>query len=256
MILCAQCGKKNKNGATQCKYCGYNPSALQANTMSWTYQDGAYAPMQYQQATGQYYYDADGKAYNVRYDYKVVPVDDDYDDDDDDEEDDQRVTLYPYNPMLMQKQQQAEEPTEYEEPNLVAWIGYILALFVDILSWPICLLGLLIAGKRDGAKRELCIGGMMFTLLRVLSAAMLLLVWWVVSTYIPSFFATAEEWKMALVKMIFFGWPVAIGSIFNELSPEGSAGKAAGQGFFYFSLAVAVLGILFFDVSWLHLFAA
>ena len=112
MILCAQCGKKNKNGATQCKYCGYNPSALQANTMSWTYQDGAYAPMQYQQPTGQYYYDADGKAYNVRYDYKVVPVDDDYDDDDDDEEDDQRVTLYPYNPMLMQKQQQAEEPTE------------------------------------------------------------------------------------------------------------------------------------------------
>ncbi len=257
MILCAQCGKKNKNGATQCKYCGYNPSALQANTMSWTYQDGAYAPVQYQQPVpqaGQYYYDADGKAYNVRYDYKVVPVDDDYDEDEDDEEDDERVTLYPYNPTLVQKTKDGE-PTEYEEPNLVAWIGYILALFVDILAWPICLLGLLIAGKRDGAKRELCIGGMMVTLLRVLSAAMLLLVWWVVSTYVPSFFATAEEWKMALVKMIFFGWPVAIGSIFNELSPEGSAGKAAGKGFFYFSLAVAVLGILFFDVSWLHLFA-
>ena len=80
MIACAQCGKKNKDGATVCKYCGYNPSALQANMMSWGYQNGAYTPVQYQQPpqqTTQYYYDSDGKAYTIRYDCKATPVEED-----------------------------------------------------------------------------------------------------------------------------------------------------------------------------------
>ena len=89
MIVCAQCGKKNKDNATVCKHCGYNPGALQANTMSWNYQNGGYAPVQYQppmQQGAQYYYDADGKAYTVRYDYKVTPVDEDEEEDYEDEE--------------------------------------------------------------------------------------------------------------------------------------------------------------------------
>ena len=277
MIACAQCGKKNKDNATVCKYCGYNPSAFQINTMSWGYQNGAYTPVQYQPPMpqgGQYYYDANGKAYNVRYDYKVTPVEEM---DEDDEDDAQQMMLYPYNPTLgqpsmpqqaqmlptapyMQGQmpQQAPSMPYMQEPkpkNLMAWIGYILALFIDIFAWPVCFLGLAIASRRDGARKDLCIGGMLFTLLRVLSAGILFLLWWGISTYLPEFFASAEEWKLAVAKIIMFGWPVAIGSIFAELSAEDSAGRAAGKGFFYFSLAVAILGILFFDVSWLHLFA-
>ena len=79
MILCAQCGKKNKDGATVCKHCGYNPGALQME-MPWGYQ-GGYMPMQYPQPMAQggpYYYDANGRAYTMR----LTPVDEDYDDED------------------------------------------------------------------------------------------------------------------------------------------------------------------------------
>ena len=254
MITCAQCGKKNKNDATVCKYCGYNPSALQANTMSWGYQNGAYAPVQYQQPMQQgkqYYYDANGRAYNVRYDYTVTPVDED---DEEEEENDgqQQMLLYPYNPTLVTPQ---EEETEPEERNLMAWIGYILALFFDVLAWPFCIIGLIVAHHRDGARKDLCIGGMLFTLLRLLSVGCLFLVWWAVSTYLPELLVGAEEWKLAIAKIILFGWPVAIGSMFMDLSAEGSAGKAAGKGHFYLSLVVAIAGIIFFDMAWLPIFS-
>jgi hypothetical protein len=254
MIACAQCGKKNKNDATVCKYCGYNPSALQASTMSWGYQNGAYIPMQYQQPMRQgkqYYYDANGNAYSVQYDYKVTPVDED---DEEYEEDngEQQMLLYPYNPTLVAQQ---TEETQPEEKNLMAWIGYILALFFDILAWPFCIIGLAIAAKRDDAKRDLCIGGMLFTLLRLLTAGCLFLVWWGVSTYLPEFFIGASPLEMAFAKIILFGWPVAIGSTFMELSAEGTAGKAAGKGYFYFSLVIAIAGIIFFDMTWLPIFS-
>ena len=258
MIVCAQCGKKNKDGATVCKHCGYNPGALQANTMTWGYQNGAYVPMQYQQPPAQqgtqYYYDADGKAYTVRYDYKVTPVEEEDEEEYEEEEEGQQMMLYPYNPTLVQQQAQraVKEP---ETPNAMAWVGYFLAMFFDILAWPFCWIGLLIAKKRDGAKKEVCIGGMLFTLMRVLSAAILFLIWWIVSTYIPSFFTGMEDWEAAVAKIIFFGWPVAIGSIFTELSPNGSALKIAGKGFFLFSIVVAVIGIIFFDMAWLHIFS-
>lgn len=276
MIACAQCGKKNKDNATVCKYCGYNPGALQANTMSWGYQNGGYVQMPYQppmQQGAQYYYDANGKAYSVRYDYKVTPVEDDDEDDEDDGE--QQMTLYPYNPMTTQQSfpqampqqmmyqmpQQSIQPMLQQDEkidrsnNIVAWIGYILALFLDILAWPICFLGLFIANRRDDANKDLCIGGMLFTLLRVLSVAVLFLIWWAVNTYFPAFFVGAEKWKVAFVKMVLFGWPVAIGSIFAELSPDGSGAKAAGKGFFFLSLAIALAGLVFFDINWLPIFS-
>ena len=256
MIACAQCGKKNKDNATVCKYCGYNPGALQANTMSWTYQNGAYTPVQYQQPTQQapqYYYDADGRAYTLRYDCKVTPVDEE-DYEDDYYEDEEQVMLYPYNPTLVQQQAQSVKQAP-KEKNRVAWIGYILALFVDVLAWPVCLLGLLVARKREGAGREMCLGGMLLTLMRVLSIAVLFAVWWGVNSYLPAFFANGNKWKVAFAKITLFGWPAAIGSIFAELAPDGSALKIAGKGYFLFSLVVAVVGILFFDMAWLPLFA-
>ena len=88
MIVCAQCNKKNKDGATVCKYCGYNPSALQANP-SWGYQNGGYPQAPYQPnapQSGQYYYDAEGRAYTVRYDYKVTPVEEEDDEEEGEEE--------------------------------------------------------------------------------------------------------------------------------------------------------------------------
>ena len=276
MIACAQCGKKSKDNATVCKYCGYNPSALQANSMQWGYQQNAYPPMQYQppmQQGGQYY-DVNGKAYRVRYDYKVTPIEEDEEREGDDGE--QQMTLYPYNPTLgqpvmptqpqmapMQPQMSPmsampQMPQQIKQPkpkNLMAWIGYILALFIDILAWPFCFIGIAIANRRDGARMDLCIGGMLFTLLRVLSAGILFGLWWAVNTYFPEFFASAEDWKLAISKIILFGWPVAIGSIFAELSAEDSAGKAAGKGFFYFSLAIAIVGVIFFDMTWLPIFS-
>ena len=75
------------------------------------------------------------------------------------------------------------------------------------------------------------------------------LVWWAVSTYLPELLVGAEEWKLAVAKIILFGWPVAIGSMFMELSAEGSAGKAAGKGHFYLSLVVAIAGIIFLLVA-------
>ena len=113
----------------------------------------------------------------------------------------------------------------------------------------------MIAKKKDGANMDLCIGGMLFTLLRVLSAAVLLLLWWLVNTYLPEFFASAEEWKLAVSKIILFGWPVAIGSIFAELSAEETPCKAAGKGFFCLSLVLAIVGIIFFEMAWLPIFA-
>lgn len=257
MIACAQCGKKNKDNATVCKYCGYNPGALQANsTPTWSYQNTAYPPMQYQppiQQGGQYYYDANGKAYNVRYDYKVTPVDED-DDEDDEEEGTQQMVLYPYNP-LTQQQQQATKKEKPEQPNAMAWVGYILAMFFDILAWPFCWIGLAIANKRDGAKKKLCEGGMMFTLLRLVTALVLFLVWWGVSSFYPEFFVGITTLKAALVKIILFGWPVVVGSIFMHCSAEDSGLEAAGQGYFYFSIALAVVGIIFLDVSILPIFS-
>ena len=256
MIVCAQCGKKNKDNATVCKHCGYNPGALQANTMSWNYQNGGYAPAQYQppmQQGAQYYYDANGKAYTVRYDYKVTPVDEEDDEDDYEEEDGQQMMLYPYNPTLVQQQTQAVKTPEQKNP--MAWVGFILALFMDIFAWPFCAIGFLISRKREDAGREVCIGGMLLTLMRVLSVAILFLVWWGVKTYLPTFFEEMKEWKAAVAKIVLFGWPVAIGSIFTELSPDGSALKIAGRGHFLFSLVVAVAGIVFFDITWLPLFA-
>ena len=265
MITCAQCGKKSKDDATVCKHCGYNPSALQANTMQWGYQQSAYPSMQYQPPMpqgGQYYYDANGKAYNVRYDYKVTPVEE-MDEGEEGDSGEQQMLLYPYNPTLGQPQVQTLAQSQMQQPvvqrsrqkNRMAWIGYILALFIDIFAWPFCVIGLTIAKKKDGANMDLCIGGMLFTLLRVISAAVLWLLWWVVNTYLPEFFASVEEWKLAISKIILFGWPVAIGSIFAELSAEGTPCKAAGKGFFYFSLVLAIVGIIFFDMSWLSIFA-
>ena len=255
MIACAQCGKKSKDDATVCKYCGYNPSALQASNMQWGYQQGAYPSMQYQPPVqqGVQYYDANGKAYNVRYDYKVVPVDED--EEEDEENGSQQMLLYPYNPTLVQQPTQPMERERAQQKNVMAWIGYILAMFVDILAWPFCLIGLAVAKKRDDANKEVCEGGMLFTLMRLVTALCLFLVWWGVSTYLPGFFVGAADWKVAVAKIVLFGWPVAVGSIFSELSADGSALKLAGKGYFYFSLIIAVVGIIFFDITLLPIFS-
>ena len=255
MSVCAQCGKKNKDNATVCKYCGYNPSALQQNNAAWGYQNGVYPPMQYQQPmpqTPQHYYDANGKAYTVRYDYKVTPVEEE---EDDEEEGTQQMTLYPYNPTLVQRQtQQTETPKKPQQKNGMAWVAYFLAMFFDILAWPFCWIGLAVASKRDGARKELCEGGMMFTLMRLVTVLFLYLIWWGMHTYMPSFFVGVEPWKEAIVKIMLFGWPIAVGLIFMDASAAESGLEAAGKGYFYFSIAVALLGIIFFDVTWLPIF--
>ena len=285
MIVCAQCGKKNKDNATECKYCGYNPSALQQSNAAWGYQNGAYPPMQYQppiQQTTQHYYDANGKAYNVRYDYKVTPVEED--EEEEGEEGTQQMTLYPYNPTLVQQQPykpskargkqtqynpygqqsynslygqlyaQKEKRQKPEQSNIMAWIAYFLAMFFDVLAWPFCWIGLAVASRRDGSRKELCNGGMLFTFLRVLSVLILGLLWWGTHTYLPEFFVGIEPWKEAVVKIVLFGWPIAIGSIFMGSAPSGSGLEAAGRGYFYFSIVLALLGIIFFDVTWLPIF--
>lgn len=256
MILCAQCGKKNKDDATVCKYCGYNPGALQGGA-SWNYQNGNYnVPYTNTNNNPSYYYDEKGNAYNVKYDYVVTPVgkDDDEETGDYDEVEQQQMALYPYNPTTVQQQSTTSAPKE--QANAMAWVGYILALFIDILAWPFCLIGLSIAGKRGGAKRALCEGGMMLTLLRLITIAVLFLVWWGVSSFVPTFFVGFQPWKGALVKIILFGWPIVVGSIFSQASAEGSGLEAAGRGHFYFSIALAVVGLIFLDASILPIFSA
>ena len=166
----------------------------------------------------------------------------------------------PQQMMYQMPQQPTQQMLQQDEKidrsnNIVAWIGYILAMFLDILAWPICFLGLFIANRRDDANKDLCIGGMLFTILRILSVGVLFLIWWAVNTYLPGFFVGADKLKVAFTKMILFGWPVAIGSIFAELSPDGSGAKAAGKGFFFLSIAVAVAGLIFFDMNWLPIFS-
>ena len=250
MILCAECGKKNKDSATVCRHCGYNPGALQSTT-SWGYQNGNYA-LPYTNDSPSRYYDEKGKAYHVKYDYVVTPVEEEADESYAYEEEDQQVSLYPYNPMAEQTTAQASPKAQ---PNAMAWVAYILAMFFDILAWPFCWIGLAIANKRDGAKKKLCEGGMMFTLLRLVTALVLFLVWWGVSSFLPEFFVGITTLKAALVKIILFGWPVVVGSIFMHCSAEDSGLEAAGQGYFYFSIALAVVGIIFLDVSILPIFS-
>lgn len=253
MITCAQCGKKNKDDATVCKHCGYNPTALSA--AAWGYQNTAYPAVTYPNntPTAQYYYDEKGTPYKVKYDYVVTPVDADDDDDDEDEDDGfEKTTLYPYNPTMVQTN---VNQTPIEKKNAMAWIGYFLAMFIDILAWPFCWIGLAIAGKRDGSNKEVCEAGMLFTLMRLVSAIFLFLVWWGVSSFLPQFFVGAETWKVALVKIVMFGWPVVVGSIFVSCAAEGTALRLAGKGFFYFSIALALAGVIFFDVTWLPIFS-
>jgi hypothetical protein len=259
MILCAQCGKKNKDNATVCKYCGYNPAALQGG-MSWNYQNGNYnVPytnngVSSANNNSSYYYDEKGNAYNVKYDYVVTPVgQNDEEEGNYEETEHQQMSLYPYNPTQVQ---QTPVSVPQKQPNAMAWVGYILALFIDILAWPFCLIGLSIAGKRGGAKRALCEGGMMLTLLRLISVALLFLVWWGVSSFIPTFFVGFQPWKGAVVKIALFGWPILVGSIFSQAAPEGSGLEAAGRGHFYFSIALAVIGLIFLDASILPIFSA
>ena len=113
MIVCAQCGKKNKDDATVCKYCGYNPSAVRTNNQAWSYQNAAYPPMPYQppMQQGGCYYDANGKAYNVRYDCKVTPVEEGEERKEEGTLQQQQMLLYPYNPTLMQMQQMQQPQT-------------------------------------------------------------------------------------------------------------------------------------------------
>lgn len=263
MIVCAQCGKKNKDDATVCKYCGYNPSAVRANNQAWAYQNAMYPPMPYQPPIqqGGCYYDANGKAYSVRYDCKVTPMDEGEVNESDGAVHQQQMLLYPYNPTLMQMQQpqqvQQQEAKEKKEkkPNLMAWIGYILAMFFDIFAWPFCAIGLVVANKRDGAKRELCIGGMLFTLLRVITLLCLFLVWKGMHAYIPQFFVGINTFKAAFAKMVMFGWPIAVGSIFSQVSAPDSALRAAGKGYLIFSIVLAVAGIIFLDISILPIFS-
>lgn len=252
MIICAECGKKNKDNATVCKYCGYNPSALR-DAAAWNYQNTNYTNVPYQNNTPSCYYDANGKAYNVKYDYVVTPIEQEtYEDTEDGETENQQMLLYPYNPTVVQ--QQTTPQTTKKQSNPMAWVGYILAMFIDILAWPFCLIGMSIASKRGGAGKTLCEGGMMFTLLRLISALCLFLVWWAVSSFWPQFFSEYAAWKGGLVKIILFGWPVVIGSIFHQCSAEDSSLEAAGKGFFYFSIALAVVGVLLFDASILPIF--
>ena len=255
MIQCAECGKKNKNDALVCKYCGYNPTALREAAML-KYRNAAYPSPSYQNTNTQScYYDAKGNAYNVKYDYVVTPMGEEtYDDDYEEETDNQQMMLYPYNPVTAQQQEQQTQ-TPVKQTNAMAWIGYILAMFIDILAWPFCLIGLSIASKRNGAKKNVCEGGMMFTLLRLVSALVIFLVWLGISLFWPQFFASYESWKGGLVKIILFGWPIVVGSIFARCSAEDSGLELAGKGFFYLSIAVAVVGIFLLDPSVLPIFS-
>ena len=254
MITCAECGKRNKDDATVCKYCGYNPTMLR-NNAAWNYQNG-YPNMPYPaqppQPTNQYYYDASGQQYSVKYDYVVTPVGGENDYEDDEEEGTDKVMLYPYNPTVAQQPTQ-EAPKKNTNP--MAWVGYFLAMFIDILAWPFCLIGLAIAKKRGGVNKEVCEGGMMFTLMRLVTALVLFLVWLGVKSFIPQFFVGSANWKEALVKIVGFGWPVVVGSIFSQCGSEGSGLKLAGKGYFFFSIALAVAGVIFFDVSILPIFS-
>ena len=252
MITCAQCGKKNKDDATVCKHCGYNPSALSA--AAWSYQNTAYPAVTYPNTTPttQCYYDENGTPYKVKYDYVVTRVDEDEDDEEEYEEDVERTTLYPYNPTMVQ-QNVVQEPVK--KSNAMAWIGYFLAMFIDILAWPFCWIGLVIASKRGGANKEVCEAGMLFTLMRLVSAMFVFLVWWGVGSFFPEFFIGVESWKVALFKIVAFGWPVVVGSIFVGCAAEGTALRLAGKGFFYFSIAFALAGVIFFDVAWLPIFS-
>ena len=252
MILCAECGKKNKDDATVCKHCGYNPGALR-NSAAWNYQNANYTSVPYQNMTASCYYDANGKAYNVKYDCVATPVGEEtYDEYDDEETDNHQVLLYPYNPAAVQQSAPAQPPKK--QSNAMAWVGYILALFIDILAWPFCLIAMVIAEKRGGAKKELCEGGMILTLLRLVTVLVLFLVWWGVSSFWPAFFAEYASWKGGVIKIILFGWPIVVGSIFYQCSAEDSGLEAAGRGYFYFSIAVALVGIFLLDVSKLPIF--
>ena len=250
MILCAECGKKNKDSATVCRHCGYNPGALQSTT-SWGYQNGNYA-LPYTNDSPSRYYDEKGKAYHVKYDYVVTPVEEETDESYAYEEEDQQVSLYPYNPMAEQTTAQASPKAQ---PNAMAWVGYILAIFMDILAWPFCLIGLSIAKKRGGAKQALCTGGMWLTLLRLLTIAAWALVWWGVKSFLPEFFVGFQPWKGAVIKIILFGWPILIGSLFIQCTPADSGLEAAGRAYFYFSIVLAVVGVLVLDVSVLPIFS-
>ena len=263
MIQCAECGKKNKDNATVCKYCGYNPTALREAALS-KYRNTNYPNLPYQNNSMPYpnnntqscYYDAKGNAYNVKYDYVVTPVGgQSYEDDYEEEPDNQQMMLYPYNPALVQQQQAQQPQTPTKQGNAMAWIGYILAMFIDILAWPFCLIGLSIASKRGGAKKNVCEGGMMFTLLRLVSALVIFLVWLGLSSFWPSFFENYASWKGGVVKIIFFGWPIVVGSIFMQTSAEDSGLELAAKGFFYLSIAIAVVGVFLLDPSMLPIFS-
>ena len=253
MILCAECGKKNKDNATVCKHCGYNPTALRDAAML-NYHNANYTNVPYQQPnTPSCYYDSNGRAYNVKYDYVVTPVGQEPDNEENCEESDtQQVLLYPYNPT---ETQQTIPQTTDKQSNPMAWVGYIAAMFLDILAWPFCLLGLSTANKRGGAKKELCEGGMMFTLLRLVSALAIFLVWLGIYSFWPQFFDVYQPWKGGLAKVILFGWPIVIGSIFYQCAAEDSGLEAAGRGFFYFSIAVAVVGVFLLDAKILPIFS-
>lgn len=252
MIVCAECGKKNKNNATVCKYCGYNPGALR-DAAAWNYQNANYTNLPYQNNTPSCYYDSKGNAYNVKYDYVVTPVgQEQYEETEDEETENQQVLLYPYNPTIVQ---QTEQQTPTKQSNPMAWVGYILAMFIDILAWPFCLIGMSMANKRGGAKKELCEGGMMFTLLRLITVLCVFLVWLAFYSFWPQFFAGYAPWKGGLVKIILFGWPIVVGSIFHQCSAENSGLEAAGRGYFYFSIALAVAGIFLLDASVLPIFS-
>lgn len=225
-----------------------------ANYNNLPYQPSYQQPYQ-QPSTPSCYYDSNGKAYNVKHNYVVTPVEEQYyEGADEDDTDDQQMLLYPYNPTMVQQQaQQPQTPTK--SGNGMAWFAYILAMFIDILAWPFCLIGMSIANKRGGAKKELCEGGMMFTLLRLVTAAVIFLIWLALNSFWPQFFVGFALWKGGLVKLILFGWPIVIGSIFYRCSAEDSGLEAAGRGFFYFSIAVAVLGVFLLDPSILPIFS-
>jgi len=248
MIRCAQCGKKNKDDATVCKHCGYNPNALAGN--AWDYQQDAYPQTPYQ--NNQVYYDAQGNAYNVQYNYNATPVyPTDYGTDYDEDENGQML-LYPYNPAT---QQQIPAQKQKTAPNPMAIVGYVLAMLFDILAWPFCLIGLSIAKKREDAKKEWAEAGMLFTLLRLVTLLFLFLVWLFVSLVFPTFFEASHPLKLSFIKILFMGWPIAVGSMFIGFSKEGSALRLAGKGYFFFSIATAVLILFFFDPAILPLFA-
>ena len=258
MIQCAECGKKNKDNATVCKYCGYNPTALR-EAMMMQYNSVNYTNLPYQNTSGSTqpcYYDANGKAYNVKYNYVATPVGEDDDDYDDEvETESQQMLLYPYNPTAVQQQQAQPTQAPTKQKNGMAWIAYFLAMFFDILAWPFCWIGLAIASKRGGAKKNLCEGGMMFTLLRLVCVLFIFLVWLILRSAWPQFFVGYESWKGGVVKIILFGWPIAVASIFTQCASEGSGLSLAGKGFFYLSIAIAVVGVFLLDPSTLPIFS-